>query len=50
MHDTIKQMAQMFSVTEHNLPGSGKAAAVRGDSGNRRVFDNPSTGCRASSA
>lgn len=53
MHYTIKQMAQMFGVTEHTLrfyTGKGLLPCAR-DGSNRRVFDeNPSTGCRASSA
>ena len=44
MHDTIKQMAQMFGVTEHTLrfyTGKGLLPCAR-DSGNRRVFDEES--------
>ena len=44
MHDTIKQMAQMFGVTEHTLrfyTGKGLLPCAR-DGGNRRVFDEES--------
>ena len=44
MHDTIKQMAQMFGVTEHTLrfyTDKGLLPCAR-DSGNRRVFDEES--------
>ena len=53
MDHTIKQMAEMFDVTEHTLrfyTDKGLLPCQR-DSGNRRVFKrNPSTGCRVSSA
>ena len=44
MHYTIKQMAQMFGVTEHTLrfyTGKGLLPCAR-DGGNRRVFDEES--------
>lgn len=44
MHYTIKQMAQMFGVTEHTLrfyTGKGLLSCAR-DGGNRRVFDEES--------
>ena len=44
MHDTIKQMAQMFGVTEHTLrfyTGKGLLPCAR-DGGNRWVFDEES--------
>lgn len=44
MHDTIKQMAQMFGVTEHILrfyTGKSLLPCAR-DGGNRRVFDEES--------
>ena len=44
MHDTIKQMAQMFGVTERTLrfyTGKGLLPCAR-DGGNRRVFDEES--------
>ena len=44
MHYTIKQMAQMFGVTEHTLrfyTGKGLLPCAR-DGSNRRVFDEES--------
>lgn len=53
MHDTIKQMAQMFGVTEHTPQFyTGKARCrARGTAATAGCSTrNPSTGCRASSA